>query len=87
MGDARFVRHKVEYWGKALQARCAFWIGMLQSETGVVAGAAKVSGPVQMLTILEQYLGKDATEAMWVERHGALLNRYRGSPLCHRLYP
>jgi len=87
MGDARFVRQKVQYWVKALRARCGFWSGILQSETGVVTCAANVAGPVHMLTILEQYLGRDATETQWVARHGELLHQYRGSPLCHRSYP
>jgi hypothetical protein len=86
MGETAFVHQKVQYWVKALQVRCSFWSGMLQSDTGVVSFAANVSGPVRMLTILEQYLGKGAAEDVLVARHGALLNRYRGSPLCHRLY-
>ena len=86
MGDTRFVYQTVQHWVKALRKRCGFWSGLMQDDAGIVPVAAKVSGPVHMLTILERYLGKDATDNMRVVRHGGLMNRHRGSPLCCRLY-
>lgn len=87
MGGSRFAYQTVQYWVKALPARCGFWRGIMQGETGLASVAGNATGVVQMLAIMEQYLGPDAGENARIARHGVLLNRYRGSPLCRHLYP
>lgn len=85
-GYLPFAYQLVQSWVKALRVRCDFWSGLLQGEIGLAPVVAEVSGTVRMLTILEQYLGRGTTEDVRLARHGDLLNRYRGSPLCRRAY-
>lgn len=86
MGGTRCMRQTVQHWVKALPAQCDFWSGIMQGEAGLVPLADNVSGVVRMLTIMDQYLGGATDEADREARHAALLNRYRGSPLCRRRY-
>jgi len=72
----------VQYWVKELRRNCGTWIGILQGEVGVEAFAVQVSAPAHLLTVLQRYLGGDVADPVLELRHGELLNRYRGSPLC-----
>ncbi|MFH1028210.1 MAG: hypothetical protein V1791_09425 [Pseudomonadota bacterium] len=87
MGEARFAYQTVQHWVKALSVRCNFWSGIMQGEAGLLPVTGTMTGPARMLAIMEQYLDPAGDEATRLARHGVLLNRYRGSPLCHRQYP